>query len=404
MAMLDEDPDARPCEPEGAPGAGAWSSRPAVTRRSAEEFQRSLSRLAEALITLENSGHLALVRAQGPAGETAGSAASRLRAVMDDVWLRYPLVKVVGERLAAVMTSDHPGHVDHLLGPHAVTLPDGTTTSAVSLVAELQDRTEAVAAEAAILAEAGLDALSRLEAAEPILQELRARAAAIGATGDQVLTAAFESVVQKQKALAQDLFRPTIDLEHAVAEARLCLDELETIRDALPKRVADANSALAEIGELIVIGADESATAIDKIREPAGLRAPMEGERPDRGESALRPWLAQIVGDAETGQWRAADEGLTRWSSEAAALRLEATEICEANEAPMAARKELRGLLDSYRAMACAMGMAEDALLSQLYEEACTALYEAPCDLAAADRKVRVYVDAVNGQPPSEAR
>ena len=392
-------------EPEGGPAAGPWTPRPAVvTRGSAEEFQRSLSRLAGALITLENSGHLDLVRAQGPSGETPGSAASRLRAVMDDVWLRYPLVKAVGERLAGVMTSDRPGDAGHLLGPHAVTLPDGTTTSAVSLVAELQRQTEAVAAEAAILAKAGLEALSRLEAAGPTLQELRARAAAIGATGDRVLTSALESLVHEQKALAQDLFRPTTDLERAVAEAGLCLTNLERVREALPKRLADARSALDEIEALIVIGANEAATAIDKIREPAGLRPPIDPVRLDGGESALRPWLARIDRDVSTGQWRAADEGLTRWSSEAAALRVEASEICEANEAPVATRNQLRGLLDSYRAMAGAMGMAEDPLLSQLYDEACTALYEAPCDLAAASRKVRIYIDAVNGQPRGEAR
>ncbi|MDQ3641497.1 MAG: hypothetical protein M3450_08555 [Actinomycetota bacterium] len=395
----------RPARVPIVAAGGPWTSSPAVfTKGSAEEFQRSLSRLADALITLENSGHLDLVRAQGPAGKPAGPAALRLRAAMDDVWLRYPLVKAVGERLAAAMASDLPGEAGHLLGPHAVTLPDGTTTSAVSLVAELQRQTEGVADEAAILAQAGLEALSRLEAAGPRLLELRARAAAIGAMGDRVLTSAFESVVHEQKALAHDLFRPTTDLERAMDEAGLCLDDLERVGDSLPKRMVGARSALAELEELIRIGAEEAATAIDKIREPEGLRAPIDSERLDRGERALRPWLAQIDRHVETGQWRTADEGLTRWSREAAALRIEAIQICEANEAPVGARKELRGLLDSYRAMAGAMGMAEDPLLSRLYEEACSALYEAPCDLPAADRKVRIFLDALNGRPPSEAR
>ncbi|HEY1623358.1 MAG TPA: hypothetical protein VGG16_06120 [Streptosporangiaceae bacterium] len=58
-------------------------------------------------------------------------------------------------------------------------------------------------------------------------------------------------------------------------------------------------------------------------------------------------------------------------------------------------RDELRGLLDAYKAKAGRFGAAEDASLSQLYDNARALLWTAPCDLNAASAAVTSYQQAV---------
>jgi hypothetical protein len=61
----------------------------------------------------------------------------------------------------------------------------------------------------------------------------------------------------------------------------------------------------------------------------------------------------------------------------------------------LAARNELRGRLDVYRAKALSRGLAEDATLDPLGERARAALYIAPCDLDAARAALHEYQDAL---------
>jgi hypothetical protein len=63
--------------------------------------------------------------------------------------------------------------------------------------------------------------------------------------------------------------------------------------------------------------------------------------------------------------------------------------------APLAVRAELRGRLDAYRAKVARLRMAEDPVLIERYDQARRLLWSAPCDLAAADRTVQRYQQAV---------
>jgi hypothetical protein len=64
--------------------------------------------------------------------------------------------------------------------------------------------------------------------------------------------------------------------------------------------------------------------------------------------------------------------------------------------APLAVRAELRGRLDAYRAKVARLGMAEDPVLIERYDQARRLLWTAPCDLGAAERAVRRYQQAVS--------
>ena len=89
---------------------------------------------------------------------------------------------------------------------------------------------------------------------------------------------------------------------------------------------------------------------------------------------------------------------LDGWFARARELRAEAEAVARANEAPVAARDELRGRLESYRAMAGAHGAAEDATLTELYERAHDALHTAPADLKVAAPLVVQYMAAVRAR------
>ena len=104
-------------------------------------------------------------------------------------------------------------------------------------------------------------------------------------------------------------------------------------------------------------------------------------------------------------QWHGASVTLADWTEHATRAARCATECAEANRAPIAARNELRGRLDGYRAKAYRLGAIEDVDVSELYEAARVALFTAPTDLMEAADAVgrfrRVLPnDAASGDEP----
>lgn len=418
MAMLDADPDLRPYplsnwvgqvrrstldDPPGMPSAGQAESTPSAdgSTCSVQEINEAVYGLTEALMSLESSNDVAFVRSQ-TAGE--GRMAQRARTIaaeLDQVWLRYPLVREIGDRLDA-LGANGDAEARHLLGPDAITLPSGTTMSVRTLTSDLHRSTDDVAAAGAALVKAAVKALSHLEAAEATVEELRRRAATVGVSDDVVLTSALRVLMGAKAALFRDLSSSTADLDEAIAEATRSVEELEEMQRAWPERLSVAHAELANIERLIVEGAEAFTAASEKILRPQALRPPRHASELDGDGQQLRPWLDRIEGDAGRSRLRAADDALRRWMEAASAFRVEAENICVANQAPVAARNELRGLLGAYRTMAGTMGKAEDPVLCRLHEDASDALYVAPCDLALAERLVRIYIETLNGNPPDD--
>jgi hypothetical protein len=257
----------------------------------------------------------------------------------------------------------------------------------------LQKQIDAVAADVARMAETARRAVTQLDAARTEAQELRVRAAAVGADQDPELTALDTALEAATTAIAAD---PTIapDLarvQTAMAAARQRVAGLEGARTGLPTELAAATAQLDEIDRLVAHGVDALELARVKIASPAGLLNPLgAGGRP------LRPWLEQIRQQADAGQWDAAASALAQWQGEAQARWAEAKRVADANAAPVARRNELRGLLDAYRAKGLAYGRDEDGRLERMHAAAKQALYTAPCALDEAERLVREYIGAVN--------
>ncbi|MBY8882965.1 hypothetical protein [Actinacidiphila acidipaludis] len=111
--------------------------------------------------------------------------------------------------------------------------------------------------------------------------------------------------------------------------------------------------------------------------------------------AALHEQLAAAEEFARTAQWHRLSPLLDSLEVHADDELLRARDSLTAVTAPLAVRAELRGRLDAYRAKVARLGMAEDPLLIERYDQARRLLWTAPCDLAAADRAVQRYQQAV---------
>lgn len=172
MAMLDEDPDLRPQplsnwvgqvrrstlgDATGLPAAGIPRPQPAGSAiHRAKQLKDQLSKLADTLVVVESSQEIAVVRKHAEGGGPTAEAAHQIDGTFLELWLRFRLVEHLGDALAAAAASRRSGELERLLAPDAITEPSGATTSAASLVAELQQRAEEVAARSVQLI-AGLE-------------------------------------------------------------------------------------------------------------------------------------------------------------------------------------------------------------------------------------------------------
>jgi hypothetical protein len=111
--------------------------------------------------------------------------------------------------------------------------------------------------------------------------------------------------------------------------------------------------------------------------------------------AALHERLAAAQDFARTTQWHRLSPLLDSLEEHADEELLRARDSLTAVTAPLAVRAELRGRLDAYRAKVARLGMAEDLLLIERYDQARRLLWSAPCDLAAAERAVQRYQQAV---------
>ncbi|MFF6956643.1 hypothetical protein [Streptomyces sp. NPDC008317] len=111
--------------------------------------------------------------------------------------------------------------------------------------------------------------------------------------------------------------------------------------------------------------------------------------------AALHEQLASAEAFWRGSQWHRLSPLLDGLEERADEELLRARDSLTAVTAPLAVRAELRGRLDAYRAKVARLGMAEDPLLIERYDQARRLLWSAPCDLAAAERTVQRYQQAV---------
>lgn len=166
--------------------------------------------------------------------------------------------------------------------------------------------------------------------------------------------------------------------------------ELARVRADADQRLAEVASAVSAAQQALADATAARSRAASRINLSATASF---GPLPDLSLLASRADALPAMRAA--GRW-------TRLASELDVISKEAAEVTrKCKEAEQAAaglidkRNEMRGLLDSYRAMAGGLGAAENADLDAVYQQAKALLWTAPCDLEAATAAVNGYQQAV---------
>ena len=414
LAMLDADPTARPASLANWLGQVRRSTLPPLLAGPAEgsapragappdldALRKTVSRLAHALYAVDVDADSEFLRLQSNRPGRSGDLAGKVTTALDRIWVRYSMAADVVERLDAAMAEGRTAEADRLLNTDAVEIGSGRATGVVGLLEDLERELQEVVAGRDRLVAAARRAVMAVDDATKVLDDITNRAGAIRVEDDATLVAARTALEDARAAVADDPLgaRPGRELDGALAAAGRRIAELECAWERLPTMLAQARADLAAIADLVPEGAAALTEATTKISRPAGLLQPLSPTVVDGEPRALRPWLERIERHVETGDWRAAIVGLEGWQRLAAAHLLNAQRVLAANRAPVTRRNELRGLLHAFRAKAAGDDRAEDPRLMPLHQAACDALYEAPCDLDRAARRVQAFIDEVNAGP-----
>jgi hypothetical protein len=178
-------------------------------------------------------------------------------------------------------------------------------------------------------------------------------------------------------------------VERLLASAGRDLDRLAGLRDRLSVELDQAHTAMNQLTAAAAGAQTAYAETSAKISRPAV-------QSPPPLDPGLPAELDRIADLSSRGQWRAARQALDSWTTRITKLALDLRRATDAFQAPLAARNELRGRLDAYRAKANAFGLLENPSADDLYKEARAILYTAPTDLAVAVSLVDRYQRAVS--------
>jgi hypothetical protein len=173
-------------------------------------------------------------------------------------------------------------------------------------------------------------------------------------------------------------------LEASVAGVRAASEGRRDFRAQPGDRLA---AARAQAGEARALEADARAAHAAVREKIADPDVPAPRPLPDDLERGLDDVAARLDAD----DWSGAYAALEAWNVRTAELVREQCRILAAIRAPLEARRELRGLLDAYRAKARALRALEDPVLIERFADAERALRTAPTDLAEAERLVHEY-------------
>lgn len=183
---------------------------------------------------------------------------------------------------------------------------------------------------------------------------------------------------------------PLDRLRKQTAAATAQVTELVKVRADADQRLAEVASAMSAARHALADATAARSRAASRIDLSAtGSFGPL----PD--VSLLASRADELPAMKAAGRWTRLASELDVISQQAAAVTRACKEAEQAATGLIDKRNEMRGLLDSYRAMAGGLGAAENAELDASYQQAKALLWTAPCDLEAATAAVNSYQQAV---------
>lgn len=384
-----------------------------MRHNDAEQKLRLLHEAAERvsanLVELEIDSGRQLLEASSLTGQTAVHW-SDASAALTELWRQHGLLtglleqadKLRGSRkadqLASLLSgasielasSDVPLPERQLLGSSQVAV----RCSADELLAAMSASFDEVKSVIVRIGTAWAALMPGLEEARRLLQEATGLAVELGEPDRRELDAASERLDALSAAVTAD------PLSVAAAELDRLIDRAKGLRDELAAdaafKCAFETSLLGarELLERLKRAVSETQAAYEelliKISAPAGGQAPEGCERLERE-------LNELIRGARHGQWRDLRESLERWRSRTSEALATVQRALDANRAPVAARNQLRALLEAYQVKAKRLGLLEQPAVEAIHAQARESLYNAPTDLALAAQLVRSYQDALVG-------
>ena len=235
--------------------------------------------------------------------------------------------------------------------------------------------------------------------ADASANQLRQLALALGEGDLPELAAAQRRIMELQKAVASDPLGVNADFDRDILPLlQNARSRLETISRQRRETQADLKRAR----DLIFLLRDTHnqcrqalQTTREKIADPQGLAAPLDGSAIDD----LENWLVTLEQTAQAGRQKAARIGLDRWLPSATASLESERVALAANKAPLDQLAELRGRLGALQAKAKAIqsrGQTLDASLPALASEADARLHTVPTPLSQAAHLVSEYEARLN--------
>jgi hypothetical protein len=183
---------------------------------------------------------------------------------------------------------------------------------------------------------------------------------------------------------------PLDRLRKQAAAVTAQVSELARVRSDADRRLAEVASA--------VTAAQQAWQDAKAARERAASRIVISGTNgfgPLPDVSGLASRASGLPALKTAGRWTRLASEIDLISKQVGTVTRQCKDAEQQAAGLVGQRNELRGRLDSYRAMAGGVGAAENAQLDQMYRQAKDLLFTAPCDLEAATAAVSGYQQAV---------
>ena len=375
----------------------------------AQRLRDASARIGANLVELEVDASRQLLDASTLTGQSAARwfAAST---ALTELWQEHGLLQTALERAAGLRGARHATELRAILDGPSIELsitevpiaerdlldgPQATVRcSPDELLARMSSAFDEVKAAMSEIGAAWEVQLPRLETARGALAQSTALAAELGESGREDLNRAAHELNELGARLLADPLAVTpteVDtLTRSLAAIDADLSASAALRRELDAKASAAGDLLDELRTTITAGQAAHQEVTVKIAVPA---APAALELPED----LEPQLAELVTVAREGAWRDARHMLDEWTARTRALLAEAQRVLAANRAPIHARNDFRALLEAYQVKAKRLGVLEDPRVAAIFDEAHTALYNAPTDLALVGQLIRRYQEALSG-------
>jgi hypothetical protein len=255
-------------------------------------------------------------------------------------------------------------------------------------------------AKDAVLAvdEAWLRLEATLASAEAELISVQNLADSLGQDTSNELAIARQKIASLRMSIESDPLGVSADFDREIktpiARLKATLDQLVQQQNQIRDNLETAHKRLKQLVELNRQAAESFAESEEKVVDHSTLKTPLAWEQIE----ALSQWLTRLETKFTEGLLTPVRVGLENWTAKVKQYIAAEERAYTANRAPLDTRQELRGRLDALKAKALARGLAEDAILTELAQNAKQLLYTRPTPLDKAAELVSQYEKWLNSR------